>query len=464
MSFIKESAVDDNLIFITTIHQPSSSVYNSFDQVMILSQGREAYVGEAKKSIEWFAQQGFPIPPNTNPADHCLDLVNVDFLPPTPRHTPQEQLAMLLDAWQQSTEWKHAMGSKHESNTADSARAKYRASFLQQIIVMLRRHSWIAIRDPTLYLGRCVVMILSDSFFAIIYIKTRERAQDQVVNKMFLNIWFIGVPCSLAVIAVYAYNAEFKAIRREMKNGMVSPMAYVFASSLMQLPFMFLFAAFALLVPAYCIGKFYIDHMPMMVVLYAVSMYAWEGFAQLLSIPFDNPLIGMMAFIGGWFTGFLFSGWMLPTEDVMWPFRIFAYILPLRYTIRGMVYLEFMDTMFEPCLGEEPRCYGTGAVPTGHQSGSDVLDSLGGVFRSVISSENTLFTDILMPLALAVTFKLLHAVWLCIKAKQASTITPHTKLSTLNADPTPAIGQVETPSKRSREVRHTTPPHWFLHQ
>mmetsp|Transcript_38590 Transcript_38590/g.89093 ORF Transcript_38590/g.89093 Transcript_38590/m.89093 type:complete len:123 (+) Transcript_38590:404-772(+) len=49
-------------------------------------------------------------------------------------------------------------------------------------------------------------------------------------------IWFIGVPCNLAVIAVWAYNAEFKAIRREMKNGMVSPMAYVIANSLLQLP------------------------------------------------------------------------------------------------------------------------------------------------------------------------------------------------------------------------------------
>mmetsp|Transcript_39167 Transcript_39167/g.90439 ORF Transcript_39167/g.90439 Transcript_39167/m.90439 type:complete len:95 (-) Transcript_39167:249-533(-) len=32
------------------------------------------------------------------------------------------------------------------------------------------------------------------------------------------------VPCNLNVIAVWAYNAEFNTTRREMKNGMVSPM------------------------------------------------------------------------------------------------------------------------------------------------------------------------------------------------------------------------------------------------
>eukprot|EP00971_Amphidinium_carterae_P204203 4052175-Amphidinium_carterae.1 len=80
-------------------------------------------------------------------------------------------------------------------------------------------------------------MLFSDIFFAIIYIKTRDHTQDQVANKLFLCIWFIGTPCNLAVIGVWAYNAEFKAIRREMKNGMVSPMAYVAANSLLQLPF-----------------------------------------------------------------------------------------------------------------------------------------------------------------------------------------------------------------------------------
>ena len=51
-------------------------------EVMLLSEGREAFVGDAHRSMGWFASLGYPIPPNTNPADHCLDLVNADFAEP----------------------------------------------------------------------------------------------------------------------------------------------------------------------------------------------------------------------------------------------------------------------------------------------------------------------------------------------------------------------------------------------
>eukprot|EP00403_Amphidinium_massartii_P011216 CAMPEP_0178424242 /NCGR_PEP_ID=MMETSP0689_2-20121128/28108_1 /TAXON_ID=160604 /ORGANISM="Amphidinium massartii, Strain CS-259" /LENGTH=649 /DNA_ID=CAMNT_0020045871 /DNA_START=81 /DNA_END=2030 /DNA_ORIENTATION=- len=415
MVFIKELAARDNLIFVTTIHQPSTGVYNGFDQVMILSQGREAYVGNASDSMSWFASQGHPIPANTNPADHCLDLVNADF-------TSQEGVKKLLDAWESDGKSKEVVSGGYEADTADYSRAKYNIPFVTQTMIMLRRQGFLAVRDPTLFLGRCFVMLFSDLFFAIIYIKTRDRSQDQVVNKMFLNIWFIGVPCNLAVIAVYAYNAEFKAIRREMKNGMVSPVAYVLANSLLQIPVMFLFAIFALGVPAYAVGKFYLPNIGMMILLYAAAMYAWEGFAQVLSIAFDNPLVGMMAFMQGWFTGFVFSGWLIPRDDIIWPFRLFSYILPLRYTIRGMVYLEIIDTDYEPCDGSTPICYGRSDW-SGYQDGGDVLDSLGDIFGS-FGSKNTLLEDIVVPLGLAVAFKLIHAVWLNYKTKQASKVNP----------------------------------------
>ena len=173
MLFMKQLAKRDNLIIITTIHQPSTAVFNGFDQVMILSQGREAYVGDATKSVEWFASQGHPIPANTNPADHCLDLVNADF-------TPQEGVKRLLDAWEENGKTKGpisiAVSSRDEK--VDAHRGDYRVSLFRQTQVMIRRHGWLALRDPTLYLGRCMMMFISCFFFAVVYIKSRNHDQD----------------------------------------------------------------------------------------------------------------------------------------------------------------------------------------------------------------------------------------------------------------------------------------------
>ena len=54
MVFVKELAKAENLIVVATIHQPSSKVYAGFDQVMILSGGREAYCGDARETMVYF--------------------------------------------------------------------------------------------------------------------------------------------------------------------------------------------------------------------------------------------------------------------------------------------------------------------------------------------------------------------------------------------------------------------------
>jgi len=76
-------------------------------------------------------------------------------------------------------------------------------------------------------MGRCVMFLNACVFFAIIYVKARDRVQTQVLARLWLCLWHMGVPTNLAVVAVYAYNGEYFAIRREVKNGMLSPVSYM---------------------------------------------------------------------------------------------------------------------------------------------------------------------------------------------------------------------------------------------
>lgn len=39
---------------ISTIHQPSSEVYEMFDQLLIMAEGRVAYMGPADKALQFF--------------------------------------------------------------------------------------------------------------------------------------------------------------------------------------------------------------------------------------------------------------------------------------------------------------------------------------------------------------------------------------------------------------------------
>jgi ABC-type multidrug transport system ATPase subunit len=68
MQEIVNVAKNERLIILCTIHQPSTKVYNGFDEVMILSKGREAYSGPVNEAIPYFDSIGYPLPVQTNPA------------------------------------------------------------------------------------------------------------------------------------------------------------------------------------------------------------------------------------------------------------------------------------------------------------------------------------------------------------------------------------------------------------
>ena len=52
---------------ICTIHQPSSEIFEMFDKLCLLAEGKLAYFGEASAATEFFRSVDLPVPPNYNP-------------------------------------------------------------------------------------------------------------------------------------------------------------------------------------------------------------------------------------------------------------------------------------------------------------------------------------------------------------------------------------------------------------
>ncbi|KAJ7973927.1 ABC transporter G family member 25 [Quillaja saponaria] len=61
---------------VTSMHQPSSRVYQLFDAVLVLSEGRCLYFGKGSEAMRYFESVGFKPPFPMNPADFLLDLAN----------------------------------------------------------------------------------------------------------------------------------------------------------------------------------------------------------------------------------------------------------------------------------------------------------------------------------------------------------------------------------------------------
>ena len=63
---------------VTTIHQPSSRMFQKLEKLMLLSEGRVLYYGYNKHCVEWFTLLGTPCPFGVNVADFILDLANAN--------------------------------------------------------------------------------------------------------------------------------------------------------------------------------------------------------------------------------------------------------------------------------------------------------------------------------------------------------------------------------------------------
>ena len=193
MEEIIRVAKEEHLIIVCTIHQPSTKVYNGFDEVMILSKGREAFAGNVADASPYFEKIGHALPAATNPAEHFLDLVNADFSSP-------EEVDNILDTWQEHKGDIHKSSHGTEKmDDEDEALDKgvvdpAKRNLFNEIGIMFRRHATLIVRDPILYLGRCLIFLVVNLFFAIVYWNARDYDQDQAVNKVWINIWFVGVP------------------------------------------------------------------------------------------------------------------------------------------------------------------------------------------------------------------------------------------------------------------------------
>eukprot|EP00978_Attheya_sp_CCMP212_P012579 scaffold31452_cov48-Attheya_sp.AAC.2 len=395
MKEIKRIAKVEKLIIICTIHQPSTKVYDGFDNVMILSKGREAFHGKQEDAEGYFESIGHPMPRATNPAEFFLDLVNADF-------STDDEVDSILDAWEAHKKDNNDITRNEDSYDPINGASESR-SVVKEISVLLRRHAILILRDPILYAGRAIIFLLANLFFALVYLKARPYTQDQALNKMVLNV----------------LNNEWKAVNVEVKNGMLRPLSYVFVKSLLVLPIMIIFGLFAIGPSGYGVMAFEPSSFVAATGLWVCLIYVYECLSEALSVLIDDPILGMLNFMNIWFASFLFGGFLIPLSDMFWPFKIFYYVLPFSNVIRSMVYAEFIDATWEPCNPLEST---DSAVCVDSTDGAAVLDAVGKVYP-LISSENKIASDVGIMLLIALFFKFVYVACVLIRSRKVASVT-----------------------------------------
>lgn len=79
IDILKRLCKEQGMTVLCSLVRPSSRIYNSLDQVVLLSKGRVVYFGAAVAAMDYFAQtgEGYHCPEHCNPAEFFLDTLRI---------------------------------------------------------------------------------------------------------------------------------------------------------------------------------------------------------------------------------------------------------------------------------------------------------------------------------------------------------------------------------------------------
>ena len=233
---------------VTTIHQPSSEIFHLFDDLLILARGRIMYLGEASKSVDYFARLGYQCPSYTNPADFffmeviqgmmtivILSLgVDVALLDDEgeesemrasggggrPVDPDSVKMKRLLNAWNTSPENASIQAQVSDPPTTPVTQYRHKAPFQRQFWYLLGRASKNAIRNPLIIRVRIIQTLVVALFVGLSFVNlNRLSPQQQIQDKagviffMALNQFFSSATSVMTIFAVekYVFFREYGA-------------------------------------------------------------------------------------------------------------------------------------------------------------------------------------------------------------------------------------------------------------
>ena len=157
---------------ICTIHQPSSDLFQMFDRILLMSEGRVAFLGKVKDALSFFSSNGYPCPPNYNPADFFISTLAVV---PGQEVSCKNKVNIICDAYEKSEFRRHLQQQLEDSVTQDQycngkekyfhsnrrkKKSPYKADWSKQFNAVLWR-SWIlVVRDSQLLRARLIYCLV----------------------------------------------------------------------------------------------------------------------------------------------------------------------------------------------------------------------------------------------------------------------------------------------------------------
>ncbi|KAJ2579605.1 hypothetical protein GGH95_003018, partial [Coemansia sp. RSA 1836] len=205
VELVKKISVDQGIATLMTIHQPSARIFNIFDKVILLSQGRIVYFGPTATAIEYFAGIGYQCPMHENPADYFIDLMTLDYRSDDALARSKAQVKELADKFAEREAQLTTYSNSEKPSSASGKGVELsgeldlpRNNWFSEYSTLARRDWTNALRNVPFLMGQ----ITQSVFMALL------------IGFMFfyLKMDSVSVQNRLGVLFIVAVNATFPIV------------------------------------------------------------------------------------------------------------------------------------------------------------------------------------------------------------------------------------------------------------
>ena len=236
---------------ICTIHQPSATLFDAFDVLLLLARGgRTTYFGPTGEYsatvVDYFARNGLPCPTNSNPAEHIVDVVQGRFgteidWPQVWLDSPERARAMLeIDELNADTG-----GNVDNTNISLDNEASFGTPLWYQTKLVTRRQMIALWRNPDYIWNKIGLHITNGLFGGFTFWMLGNGTFDLQLHLMaMLNFIFVAPGCINQMQPLFIQNRDIFETR-EKKSKTYHWAAFVAGQVVSEIPALIVCGAFA---------------------------------------------------------------------------------------------------------------------------------------------------------------------------------------------------------------------------
>lgn len=346
---------------ICTIHQPSASLFQLFDQVYVLTKGECLYQGATSKLLSYLESMKLPCPLYHNPADYIIELACGEY--------GEDKINMLIKGSQngRNLQWFENSADLMDAKSLRAARPMinrfndnnlHATNLSHQIKILLRRGYIMCKRDTTLTYLRVGVNVLVGVMLGLVFLRSGVDGSRVLDNYNLLFTILIHHMMTTMMLTIVTFPSQMSILIKEHFNRWYSLKAFYTTITLIDVPISILCCIiFSLII-------YYMSAQPlefirffMFLAISLLTMFIGHGTGLMIGSVFNV--------VNGTFMGptsaiplMMFSGFGVSLRDLPNYLKWGSYLSYLRYGLEGFVGAIYgFDRPILDCKKSELYCH-----------------------------------------------------------------------------------------------------------